>query len=91
MNENKKLLDLEGLQRYDGKIKTYIDDATKVTSITDQEIGNLFDLSKISSFNSFDNFSVSFSSTKITASASRGMALFLAPPLISTKSKLILA
>ena len=42
MNENKKLLDLEGLQRYDGKIKTYIDDATKVTSITDQEIGNLF-------------------------------------------------
>ena len=23
MNENKKLLDLEGLQRYDGKIKTY--------------------------------------------------------------------
>lgn len=43
MNENKKLLDLEGLQRYDGKIKTYIDDATKVTSITDQEIGNLFE------------------------------------------------
>lgn len=42
MNENKKLLDLEGLQRYDGKIKTYIDDAAKVTSITDQEIGNLF-------------------------------------------------
>ena len=42
MNENKKLLDLEGLQRYDGKIKTYIDDATKVTSITDQEIGDLF-------------------------------------------------
>lgn len=42
MNENKKLLDLEGLQRYDGKIKTYIDAATKVTSITDQEIGNLF-------------------------------------------------
>ena len=43
MNENKKLIDLEGLQRYDGKIKTYIDDATKVTSITDQEIGNLFE------------------------------------------------
>ena len=43
MNEDKKLLDLEGLQRYDGKIKTYIDDATKVTSITDQEIGNLFE------------------------------------------------
>lgn len=43
MNENKKLLDLEGLQRYDGKIKTYIDAATKVTSITDQEIGNLFE------------------------------------------------
>ena len=42
MNENKKLLDLEGLQRYDGKIKTYIDDAAKVTSITDQEIGDLF-------------------------------------------------
>ena len=42
MNENKKLLDLEGLQRYDGKIKTYIDDVAKVTSITDQEIGNLF-------------------------------------------------
>ena len=42
MNEDKKLLDLEGLQRYDGKIKTYIDAATKVTSITDQEIGNLF-------------------------------------------------
>lgn len=42
MNENKKLLDLEGLQRYDVKIKTYIDDAAKVTSITDQEIGNLF-------------------------------------------------
>ena len=43
MNEDKKLLDLEGLQRYDGKIKTYIDDATKVTSISDQEIGNLFE------------------------------------------------
>lgn len=43
MNENKKLLDLEGLQRYDGKIKTYIDAAAKVTSITDQEIGNLFE------------------------------------------------
>lgn len=46
MNENKKLLDLEGLQRYDGKIKTYIDDAVEakeVTSITDQEIGNLFE------------------------------------------------
>lgn len=43
MNENKKLLDLEGLQRYDGKIKTYIEAATKVTSITDQEIGNLFE------------------------------------------------
>ena len=42
MNEDKKLLDLEGLQRYDGKIKTYIDDAAKVTSITDQEIGDLF-------------------------------------------------
>lgn len=46
MNENKKLLDLEGLQRYDGKIKTYIDDAVEakeVTSITDQEIGDLFE------------------------------------------------
>lgn len=46
MNENKKLLDLEGLQRYDGKIKTYIDNAVEtkeVTSITDQEIGDLFE------------------------------------------------
>lgn len=46
MNEDKKLLDLTGLQRYDGKIKTYIDDAIEakeVTSITDQEIGDLFE------------------------------------------------
>ena len=45
MNENKKLLDLEGLQRYDGKIKEFVNntaEANKVTSITDQEIGNLF-------------------------------------------------
>ena len=46
MNEDKKLLDLTGLQRYDGKIKEYIDDAVEakeVTSITDQEIGDLFE------------------------------------------------
>lgn len=46
MNENKKLLDLEGLQRYDGKIKEFVNntaEANKVTSITDQEIGNLFE------------------------------------------------
>ena len=45
MNEDKKLLDLEGLQRYDGKIKEFVNntaEANKVTSITDQEIGNLF-------------------------------------------------
>ena len=45
MNENKKLLDLEGLQRYDGKTKEFVNntaEANKVTSITDQEIGNLF-------------------------------------------------
>lgn len=45
MNENKKLLDLEGLQRYDGKIKEFVNntaEANKVTSITDQEIGDLF-------------------------------------------------
>lgn len=46
MNEDKKLLDLEGLQRYDGKIKEFVNntaEANKVTSITDQEIGNLFE------------------------------------------------
>ena len=46
MNENKKLLDLEGLQRYDGKIKEFVNntaEANKVTPITDQEIGNLFE------------------------------------------------
>lgn len=46
MNENKKLLDLGGLQRYDGKIKEFVNniaEANKVTSITDQEIGNLFE------------------------------------------------
>ena len=45
MNENKKLLDLEGLQRYDGKIKEFVNntaEANKVTPITDTEIGNLF-------------------------------------------------
>lgn len=45
MNENKKLLDLEGLQRYDGKIKEFVNntaEANKVTPITDIEIGNLF-------------------------------------------------
>ena len=45
MNEDKKLLDLEGLQRYDGKIKEFVNntaEANKVTSLTDQEIGNLF-------------------------------------------------
>jgi len=42
-------------------------------------------------FNSSFNLSSSFSSIKITASASRGMALFLAPPLIWTKSRLIFA
>ena len=45
MNEDKKLLDLEGLQRYDGKIKEFVNntaEANKVTSVTDQEIGNLF-------------------------------------------------
>ena len=45
MNEDKKLLDLEGLQRYDGKIKEFVNntaEANKVTTITDQEIGNLF-------------------------------------------------
>lgn len=45
MNEDKKLLDLEGLQRYDGKIKEFVNntaEANKVTSITDTEIGNLF-------------------------------------------------
>ena len=38
MNEDKKLLDLEGLQRYDGKIKEFVNntaEANKVTSITD--------------------------------------------------------
>ncbi len=46
MNEDKKLLDLEGLQRYDGKIKEYVTNAVeaeKATSITDQEIGDLFE------------------------------------------------
>ena len=46
MNEDKKLLDLEGLQRYDGKIKEFVNntaEANKVTPITDQEIGNLFE------------------------------------------------
>lgn len=46
MNENKKLLDLEGLQRYDGKIKEFVNntaEANKVTPITDQEIGSLFE------------------------------------------------
>ena len=45
MNENKKLLDLEGLQRYDEKIKEFVNntaEANKVTPITDTEIGNLF-------------------------------------------------
>lgn len=45
MNEDKKLLDLEGLQRYDGKIKEFVNntaEANKVTPITDTEIGNLF-------------------------------------------------
>ena len=45
MNEYKKLLDLEGLQRYDGKIKEFVNntaEANKVTPITDTEIGNLF-------------------------------------------------
>ena len=45
MNEDKKLLDLEGLQRYDGKIKEFVNntaEANKATPITDTEIGNLF-------------------------------------------------
>ena len=45
MNENKKLLDLEGLQRYDGKIKEFVNntaESNKLTPITDTEIGNLF-------------------------------------------------
>ena len=43
MNENKKLLDLEGLQRYDGKIKEFVNNTAEANSITDQEIGNLFE------------------------------------------------
>ena len=45
MKENKKIIDLTCLQRYDENIKTYINnvvDAKEILSITDEEIGNLF-------------------------------------------------
>lgn len=45
MKENKKIIDLTRLQRYDENIKTYINnaiDAKEILSITDEEIGNLF-------------------------------------------------
>ena len=45
MKENKKIIDLTCLQRYDENIKTYINnavDSKEILSITDEEIGNLF-------------------------------------------------